>query len=629
VDRPKRLTAALELLELGIDPAGVPADAMRRIRILGIATLALCALGVPAALEYWHVGLSDVSLALGLGMGAALANLALLRWSRRPALCGHLGVGLLGAVLIAANLASGGFYDPNFAWFYVLPLAAAVLLDLRGAWIWLGLTLLAVLGFWSLHELGTPLPNRIPEAMRGGQALFSRVAAILSLGFIASSFVLGQRRAERGLAEANRELRRESAYVQLLEHAAVASNEAVSLDGAMREGLKRICTTMGWPCGHIYLAGEGGILRTSGAFFLEDAQHFEALLEKTLQTTFRAGEGMPGRALAGGCPQALHELADVSRPRAGLALKLGLNTAFAIPVLAFGRVVAVLEFASRERLQPNQRLLEVLAHVGIQIGRVAERTAFQERLRQSQKMEAVGRLAAGVAHEINNPMAYVRSNLNQLHSEWDDLRADLEKLDAGPAAAAHRDVCEELIEQSLEGVERTISIVRDMKEFSHMGGGGGEFADLREIVDGALRVASSRARPGVRVELQHADDVPPVVCAADQLRQVFVNLAVNAIEAVGDSGCVRVTSLRDGDHGVVRIEDDGPGMSQATRERLFDPFFTTKPAGEGTGLGLSISYEIVRGHGGEIRVQTAPGSGTLMEVRIPVEGSMTTRSKRT
>jgi signal transduction histidine kinase len=618
---PNRLAAALERFDLGIEPTSVPIDAMRRIRIIGITTIAMCLIGVAAAVRFWKLGLPDLSLALVVTMAAALGNLALLRWARRPVLSAHLALALLAVMLVVSNASSGGFHDPNFAWFYVLPLGAAVLLDLRGAGIWLGVTLAIAVGFWSFDVLGSPLPNRIPEEMRQSQDLFNRVTAILGLCFIAASFVIGQRRAERGLEGANAELRRETAYVQLLEHAAVASNEAASLDDAMREGVRRICLTMGWPGGHIYAVEEDGILRTARVFHVEEAEHFAALREKTLRTTFRSGEGVPGRAAATGLPQGSYDLPEQSdRPRAGLARKLGLHTAFAIPVLVHGRAVAVLEFATRERMVPNERLLEVLAHVGVQIGRVAERTALQQRLRQSQKMEAVGRLAAGVAHEVNNPMAYVRSNLNQLRNGWTNLRADVEKLDDAASLAARFEECEELIEESLEGVERTVAIARDMKEFSRAGGSGRDPADLRELVEGALRVACARAPSGLRIERQHDGDLPSISCAANQIRQVLVNLIVNAIEAVGGAGTIRVVTRREGQQLVVRVEDDGPGMTEETRERLFDPFFTTKAEGEGTGLGLAISYEIVHGHGGEIRVPSTPGSGTAMEVCLPIDG---------
>jgi signal transduction histidine kinase len=592
---------------------------MRRIRVIQLATLALCGVGVLAVYQYWILGMPERCLLLLCGMAAGIANLFLLHWTRRDGLCGHLALAILSALLVYENLTAGGFRNPSFVWLYLIPLAAAVLLSLRGAASWLAVTVVLMLGTWFLEVQGIALPNRIPVAMRTAHGLFDRLTALLGMCLVIASFVAGQRRAERRLSEANAELRGEATYVRLLEFAAVAANEAATLDEAMYEAAKKICESMGWPVGHIYTVEADGTLHTTGAFYLDDDEQFASLKEKMLGTTLLTGVGLPALALASGRPEAWYDLpADPEESGAGLSSRLGLLTAFAIPVLTHGRVAAVLEFGLRERIAPNPRLLAVLSLVGVQIGRVAERTAVQNRHRQAQKMEAIGRLSAGVAHEINNPMAYVRSNLNSLLAEWKRLRSELAGIDgAAPLASSLAD-CEELIEETMEGVERTVAIVQDMKDFSHAGEDTREPVDLREVVETAVRVASARAPSGVEIRHRDTGDIPPVSCVANQLNQVLVNIVVNAIEAVSPQGWVEVATFREGDMAVVQIEDNGPGMTEETIERLFDPFFTTKAAGEGTGLGLAISYEIVRNHGGEIRVISAPGAGTVMEVRLPL-----------
>jgi signal transduction histidine kinase len=226
-------------------------------------------------------------------------------------------------------------------------------------------------------------------------------------------------------------------------------------------------------------------------------------------------------------------------------------------------------------------------------------------------MEAVGQLAAGLAHEINNPMSFVRSNLHTLREM---------NLDADKSETAAEDF-QELIDESLDGVERTISIVRDVMQFSRSGGAGPadrQPADLNELVRDSLRVAGSDVPPGVAVEIAAAS-LPPIRCAANGLRQVFLNLIVNAIQAVGERGRVLLSTRQEGSELVVRVEDDGPGLSARDRERIFDPFFTTKPVGQGTGLGLTVSYEIVQSHGGVIRVDSEPGQGAAFEVRLPLD----------
>ena len=249
---------------------------------------------------------------------------------------------------------------------------------------------------------------------------------------------------------------------------------------------------------------------------------------------------------------------------------------------------------------------------------VSERRKLEDQLRQWQKMEAVSHLAAGIAHEINNPMAYVRTNLRMLREEWADLlEFGIAQMPNGPPLElqARADECEELIEESLEGVDRTISIVRDVKEFAHTGETRMEPIDLNEVVESSLRMATAHLPAGVRVERSYGE-ISPVLGSSGQLQQVFLNLVMNAIHALGSDGLIRVSTLEEPDAIVTAVTDTGCGIPPEVLEHLFDPFFSTKPTGEGTGLGLYISYEIVRAHGGELRVQSRPGDGSTFEVRL-------------
>ncbi len=462
----------------------------------------------------------------------------------------------------------------------------------------------------------------MPEEAREGNGLFNRVTAILAIAVIASSFVTGQRRAEVQLAAANHDLLAETAYVHLLMHGAVASNEAASFETAMRDSMHRICETMDWIAGHIYVVSEDGTIATSGISHTR-SEEFDYLQKVTSTRTFRTGEGIVGRAVEERQPQILETLIPDDDPEspAAVAHKSGVRSAMAVPVFVGGDIPAVMLFAATTALHNTQRLREVFTLIGLQLGKVAERTSLQERVQQSQKMEAVGQLAAGVAHEINNPMSYVRSNLHTLREEWGELRSKLAADDFRGGSGERFDDFRDLIEESLEGVERTIAIVKDIKEFSHTGvvdHAQWEKVHVSDLVDGALRVVAGKVPSGVRIESHH-DEAALCRCSPNQIRQVLVNLIVNAIQAVGDSGSIHLATGREGNEVFVRVEDDGPGMSETTRERLFDPFFTTKPVGEGTGLGLSVSYEIVRNHDGEIHVSSEPGRGACFEVWLPVE----------
>jgi signal transduction histidine kinase len=244
--------------------------------------------------------------------------------------------------------------------------------------------------------------------------------------------------------------------------------------------------------------------------------------------------------------------------------------------------------------------------------------ALQRRLVLSGRMMAVGQLAAGVAHEVNNPTAYVRSNILLLREYWSNAaelfqgRADTQEKGGVFADGT------ELIDESLEGIERIASIVQQIGRFTHADDGRREMAELEPLLESALRMARPRLRSGVTVE-RYAEPVPALECAPRELEQVFLNLLLNAADAIGDSGTIRIATLV-GEDGRAHIDvaDDGTGIEPEHLARVFDPFFSTKPVGEGTGLGLAICYEIVERHGGEIEVSSELGRGTVFSVRLPL-----------
>ena len=605
-----------EWLALGLDPKSVPPDTLRRIRVLVGATALLTFQGAFTALEFWAMSVNEGMVAIGVAAVLATANLVVLRRTRDPILGSHLALVILTSMLVFGCTLTGGFANPYFAWFLVIPVAAASTLDVRGVLGWVGITLCITAIFWYLPQAGVEIPTRVPEPLQQLQGLVDRIMVLIGLAVLGVSFVAAQRRTETELAHANDELERESAYLRLLMHAAVAANQATSLDEALRECAKSVCHAMGWAAGHVHLVDANGRL-VSSRIVVSGDEKLGPLVDLSTQLTFAPGEGLPGRAFATRKPVSVGEADEHTDPvRFRLAASLGLRAGFAVPVLSHGEVVAVIEFASRELLPDDERFEPVLTLVGAQLGRAAERAALEERLRQVQKLEAIAQLAAGLAHEINNPMAYVRTNLNLLRGEWDALRKELER-EGSSERASRLAECDDLLAESAEGVDRTIGIVRDVRDFAHGANAPAEPVELEDVVDEAIRVAASQAGPGVRIERQRAG-LPPVPGSSGRLRQVFVNLVVNAIHAVGSAGTVRVTSERRGRHAVVRVEDDGPGIEPEVRARMFEPFFTTKPVGQGTGLGLYVSYEIVHAHGGEIRVDSEPGGGSRFEVRLPV-----------
>jgi signal transduction histidine kinase len=246
---------------------------------------------------------------------------------------------------------------------------------------------------------------------------------------------------------------------------------------------------------------------------------------------------------------------------------------------------------------------------------------LRRRLVTSGRLAAVGQLAAGIAHEINNPIAFVRTNLGLLREHWSQIGKALR--DAGTPAGldAIVDEADELIDESLEGIDRAAAIVRDVQGFSRAGEGRRELVDVHAVLDQVIRFAMPDRYASVGV-VKRYDDEPLLVAASPQLKQVFLNLILNglqAIEATGRRGTLEISTHVEENDAVVRVVDDGCGIQAESLDRVFDPFFTTKPEGQGTGLGLAISHEIVRRLGGSLSVTSTPGEHTCFSVRLPLD----------
>jgi len=259
----------------------------------------------------------------------------------------------------------------------------------------------------------------------------------------------------------------------------------------------------------------------------------------------------------------------------------------------------------------------------------------QNQLLQSEKMAAIGQLAAGVAHEINNPIGFVNSNLGTLHGYIEKLLVVIDTYEqfATPAAPATilaaradadldflREDVRALLKESQDGLARVKKIVQDLKEFSHVDEAEWQEANINEGLESTLNVVWAELKYKAEVIRQYGE-IPAVHCIAAQLNQVFMNLLVNAAQAIDERGTITVRSGSEGDSAWVEIQDTGKGMAPETVKRIFEPFFTTKPVGKGTGLGLSLSYDIiVKRHGGHFDVRSTPGEGTTFRVWLPIAG---------
>ncbi|MGE5516817.1 MAG: sensor histidine kinase [Bacteroidota bacterium] len=252
----------------------------------------------------------------------------------------------------------------------------------------------------------------------------------------------------------------------------------------------------------------------------------------------------------------------------------------------------------------------------------------QAQLVQQEKMASLGRLVAGVAHELNNPISFIVGNVHVLTKYRERLERYLAVVHGGAgqpereaARAALRidalmDDLPDLIDGTREGAQRVADIVKSLKRLSFTESGAPEPVDLGQLADKAVQWASKGRNSAVAISLE----LPPGLAAlghAGQLHQVLVNLVENALDAVGTSGRVTVSGRRHGGHVVVEVADSGPGIAPGDLTKVFDPFFTTKPVGQGTGLGLWISYGIVRDHGGTLEAENTAQGGARFRVSLP------------
>jgi signal transduction histidine kinase len=274
---------------------------------------------------------------------------------------------------------------------------------------------------------------------------------------------------------------------------------------------------------------------------------------------------------------------------------------------------------------------------------------LETRLFQAQKLESIGQLAAGVAHEINSPMQFVNDNMEYLsdctknlfvildayqdnlspnagQKSWQERKADISRLLEESRFEYMRGQVPQAIDESLEGIQRVITIVRAMKEFSHSGTTAKVSTDINQALRSTAAISKNRWKYCADLEFDLADNLPDVKALPSELNQVFLNLVVNASDAIAskvgedsnEKGLITLRTYSEAGYVVIAVEDTGCGISEEIRHRVYDPFFTTKEVGKGTGQGLAISHDIVvNKHGGKLDMQSTPGVGTTFFIRLP------------
>jgi len=266
----------------------------------------------------------------------------------------------------------------------------------------------------------------------------------------------------------------------------------------------------------------------------------------------------------------------------------------------------------------------------------------QKSLVQNEKMASLGILSAGIAHEINNPVGYILSNLTTLSEylpgidkTYKEMRALISEIDKSNPLYERRlkieRVIEErdinylredtldLVEETKEGANRVLAIVRGLRNFAHTDDEAMKPADINECLQSTLNLVNNELKYHCHIETSYGE-LPNIHCSISKLGQVFMNILINAGHAIEDKGVISVTTRQSDDSVYIDIKDNGSGMSEATVQNIFQPFFTTKPKGRGTGLGLAISFGIVQEHGGAINVDSTEGVGTVFSIQLPVSG---------
>ncbi|MHB1400010.1 MAG: PAS domain-containing sensor histidine kinase [Trichloromonadaceae bacterium] len=260
----------------------------------------------------------------------------------------------------------------------------------------------------------------------------------------------------------------------------------------------------------------------------------------------------------------------------------------------------------------------------------------QSQIVQQEKLATLGQLAAGVAHEINNPMGFITSNLTSLQNYLQRLtqvlaaqqelilasslsEERLQRLEQLQRNAKLQYILEDapvLLEETKEGASRVAKIVQDLKTFSRVDSREKTMADINSCLDSTLNMVASELRFKAQV-VKNFGELPPVYCYPNRLNQVFMNLLVNAAQAIETQGIITIGTRQEGEAVVISVADTGCGIPPQSLPRLCEPFFTTKEAGKGTGLGLSIASDIIREHGGELTVASELGHGTVFTIRLP------------
>ncbi len=420
-----------------------------------------------------------------------------------------------------------------------------------------------------------------------------------------------------------------------------AQKRHVDLDDILRFYLKKVCKFSKWPIGVIYFLHEKepNTLITSDIHFIK----YEKKFTPTIKYLFKKGEDLAWRTIREDQP-----LADNLVIENKGTIISSITWSYALPLYNYDKVIGVAQFYSKRNHASKIEQLEFVAHATRHINIIIERETSEKsskyntlkleatlkklketqmQLIQHSKMISIGELAAGMAHEIHNPMGYVQNNLSSLKKYVATLVEGLEyyQKQSGPLPNAENiqfilSDMDNLFNESFEGIQQILHIVASLKSFSRSTDTTFSPCDINLCLENSLKMARNELKYKCEL-ITELNPIPLIMGNINQLTQVFVNLLVNASQAIVEKGTVRVKTMLEGNKVVVTIADSGSGIAPQHLSKIFDPFFTTKPIGIGCGLGLSISYGIIRDHSGTITVATAENVGTTFTIKLPIEAA--------
>lgn len=410
-------------------------------------------------------------------------------------------------------------------------------------------------------------------------------------------------------------LRKEMAFVALLQAVAVASNKAETPEEAMQTGLDRVCAVTQWPVGHVYLSDPGrpGWLIPSGLWHLDDPDRYRTFRRVTDAMSFPYGAGLPGRVLADRKPLWItNVLEDPNFPRAKMAHDIGVRAGFAFPLWVGAEVVGVLEFFSPEVIEPDEALLEVMRHIGTQLGRVIERKRAEEKLKKkTEEAEEASRfkskLLSIASHEIRTPLNAILGYASLLK----------DKLTGKPR---------EMDERIYDNARTLLDLINTLLNLHKIETGKIEISRREVNLSRILAEVTAMLKPMAEekgIVLEGAGDpaVPLLQSDPVKLRQILTNLVANAIKFTErGSVAVRISYHPEAEKILITVSDTGVGISEADLPWIFEPFYQAHPSGmqphDGTGLGLAIVKQLTEILGGTIEVVSRPGFGSTFTVRI-------------